>query len=138
MLPGAAWLIATLFVIAISADVKYDREKQRIFFRFHGADGYAVTGEGGVLGYNMFAYCNNDPVNKSDTDGSRPVEVDEDPNRRLVATIKPRAPKKTIEESRLSSSKTDYGATIAFGKSLSVNTGVWILDLQAGLAIDME
>lgn len=40
------------------------------------------------MGYNMFAYCNNDPVNKSDTDGSRPVEVDEDPNRRLVATLR--------------------------------------------------
>ena len=106
--------------------------------RFLNADGYAVTGEGGVLGYNMFAYCNNDPVNKSDTDGSRPVEVDEDPNRRLVATIKPRAPKKTIEESPSSSSKTEYGATIAFGKSLSVNTGIWSFDLQAGLAIDME
>lgn len=56
--------------------------------RFLNADGYAVTGEGDVLGYNMFAYCNNDPVNKSDTDGSRPVEVDEDPNRRLVATLR--------------------------------------------------
>ena len=48
-----------------------------------------------MLGYNMFAYCNNDPVNKNDTDGSRPVEMDEDPNRRLVATINPRAPKQT-------------------------------------------
>ena len=39
--------------------------------RFLNADGYAVTGEGDVLGYNMFAYCNNDPVNKSDTDGTQ-------------------------------------------------------------------
>ena len=26
-----------------------------------------------MLGYNMFAYCNNDPVNKNDTDGSREI-----------------------------------------------------------------
>ena len=58
-------------------------------------DGYAFTDEGGVPGCNIFAYCNNDPVNKNDTDGSRPVEMDEDPNRRLVATINPRAPKQT-------------------------------------------
>ena len=70
--------------------------------RFLNADGYAVTGEGGVLGYNMFAYCNNDPVNKSDTDGSRPVEVDEDPNRRLVATIRPARPNNQTQVSRIS------------------------------------
>ncbi len=74
--------------------------------RFLNADGYAVTGEGSVLGYNMFAYCNNDPVNKSDTDGSRPVEMDEDPNRRLVATIKPRPAKKpTQSQVTISSTK---------------------------------
>ena len=32
--------------------------------RFLNADGYAVTGEGDVLGYNMFAYCNNDPISR--------------------------------------------------------------------------
>ena len=74
--------------------------------RFLNADGYAVTGEGDVLGYNMFAYCNNDPINKSDTDGSRPVEVDEDPNRRLVATINPRPAKKpTQSQVTISSTK---------------------------------
>lgn len=59
------------------------------------------------MGYNMFAYCNNDPVNKSDTDGSRPVEVDEDPNRRLVATIKLRAPKQSDKGSFTYSSAND-------------------------------
>ena len=70
--------------------------------RFLNADGYAVTGEGDVLGYNMFAYCNNDPVNKNDTDGSRPVEMDEDPNRRLVATIRPERPNNQTQVSRIS------------------------------------
>ena len=38
--------------------------------RFVNADGYASTGEG-FLGYNMFAYCNNDPVNATDSTGTR-------------------------------------------------------------------
>ena len=65
-------------------------------------DGYAFTDEGGVPGCNIFAYCNNDPVNKNDTDGSRPVEVDEDPNRRLVATIRPARPNNQTQVSRIS------------------------------------
>ena len=36
--------------------------------RFINADGYASTGQG-FLGYNMFAYCGNDPVNRLDVDG---------------------------------------------------------------------
>ena len=41
-------------------------------------------------------------MNKSDTDGSRPVEVDEDPNRRLVATIRPARPNNQTQVSRIS------------------------------------
>ena len=40
--------------------------------RFVNADGYASTGQG-VLGYNMFAYCNNDPVNLNDSKGDVPL-----------------------------------------------------------------
>ena len=36
--------------------------------RFINADSYASTGQG-VLGYNMFAYCNNNPVNYIDKQG---------------------------------------------------------------------
>ncbi len=36
--------------------------------RFLNADGYVSTGTG-VLGYNMFAYCNNNPVMKVDPNG---------------------------------------------------------------------
>ena len=36
--------------------------------RFINADGYVSTGQG-VLGYNMFAYCNNNPVNLTDPTG---------------------------------------------------------------------
>ena len=37
--------------------------------RFVNADGYASTGEG-FLGYNMFAYCGNDPLNRADMTGA--------------------------------------------------------------------
>ena len=36
--------------------------------RFISADGYVSTGQG-ILGNNMFAYCNNDPVNNVDPEG---------------------------------------------------------------------
>ena len=36
--------------------------------RFLNADGYASTGSG-FVGYNMYAYCNNNPVNYSDPTG---------------------------------------------------------------------
>ena len=39
--------------------------------RFINADGFASTGKK-FLGYNMFAYCNNNPVNRSDPTGNLP------------------------------------------------------------------
>lgn len=39
--------------------------------RFINADGYASTGQG-VIGHNMFAYCNNNPVNYIDVSGGIP------------------------------------------------------------------
>ena len=39
--------------------------------RFINADGYISTGQG-VLSYNMFTYCNNNPVNMSDPSGRFP------------------------------------------------------------------
>ena len=42
--------------------------------RFLNADGYVSTGTG-LLGYNMFAYCNNNPVMYVDPDGGFPFIV---------------------------------------------------------------
>ena len=36
--------------------------------RFLNADGYAATGQS-ILGNNMFAYCDNNPVNRADSTG---------------------------------------------------------------------
>ncbi len=40
-----------------------------VFSRFINADKYASTGTG-LLSYNMFAYCQNNPVNYSDPQGT--------------------------------------------------------------------
>ena len=42
--------------------------------RFINCDGYVSTGTG-FIGYNMFAYCENNPVNYSDAQGSTPERV---------------------------------------------------------------
>ena len=48
--------------------------------RFLNADSYGSTGHG-FLGYNMFAYCGNNPVTCVDYNGSRPrgIQDDNDP-----------------------------------------------------------
>ena len=43
--------------------------------RFINADSYASTGQG-ILGHNMFAYCQNNPVMYVDTSGNRHMMVD--------------------------------------------------------------
>ena len=45
-----------------------------VVHRFINADGYVSTGTG-FTGYNMYAYCNNDPVNMVDSEGCDPVPV---------------------------------------------------------------
>ncbi len=40
--------------------------------RFINADGLVSTGQG-ILGYNMFAYCNNNPINMTDLYGNWPL-----------------------------------------------------------------
>ena len=45
--------------------------------RFINADAFATTGQG-LLGNNMFAYCNNNPVNTLDTSGTYPQHLLED------------------------------------------------------------
>ena len=42
--------------------------------RFINADGYISTGQG-LTGYNMFAYCNNNPVIYTDNSGTSPSHV---------------------------------------------------------------
>ena len=45
-----------------------------VFCRWINADGYASTGQG-LLGHNMYAYCENDPVNHVDSDGEFAIAI---------------------------------------------------------------
>ncbi len=42
--------------------------------RFLNADGYITTGQG-VLSYNMFAYCLNNPIMNGDPSGKNPIKI---------------------------------------------------------------
>lgn len=42
--------------------------------RFINGDGYASTGQG-IIGYNMYAYCNNNPVLYTDSAGCYPLQT---------------------------------------------------------------
>ena len=44
-----------------------------VIHRFINADSYASTDATDAVACNMFAYCGNNPANKSDADGNRPV-----------------------------------------------------------------
>ena len=43
-----------------------------VWGRFINADGYASTGQG-ITGYNMFSYCNDNPISLCDSDGTVPL-----------------------------------------------------------------
>ena len=47
--------------------------------RFLNADVYTSTGQG-ILGNNMFAYCGNNPVNRTDPTGHAFVQMRFDPD----------------------------------------------------------
>ena len=43
-----------------------------VWGRFINADGYASTGQG-ITGYNMFSYCNDNPISLCDSEGTVPL-----------------------------------------------------------------
>ena len=63
----------------------YDRETRLYYLqsryydfancRFINADTFATTDANGFLSANMFAYCENNPVSNSDSEGKFPVQV---------------------------------------------------------------
>jgi len=63
--------------------------------RFINPDSYASTGQG-ILGHNMFAYCNNNPCCHRDDNGMYVVDTDESPDGTTI----------TIKESRSTTSGT--------------------------------
>lgn len=106
--------------------------------RFINADKYASTGDG-LVGYNMFAYCSNNPVNYSDPSGeavnSRSMLINDGGSRSVLvggtlSGIKIGLDAVNQRGTSGGSSKTDYGFVIARGESIAVNTGIWSFEIQ--------
>ena len=55
--------------------------------RFINADSYASTDATGLLSANMFAYCENDPVNRSDINGKATISIFADLNATLLLGV---------------------------------------------------
>ena len=108
--------------------------------RFINADKYASTGTG-LLSYNMFAYCQNNPVNYSDPQGTMQL-VANDGRPSLIggalSGIKIGLDAINQGGTNGGSSKTDYGFVIARGESIAVNTGIWSFEIQYGFAMDLK
>ncbi len=108
--------------------------------RFINADSYASTGTG-LLSYNMFAYCGNNPVNNSDPSGNAFLVAEGGSSSAIggvFAGIKVGLDAISQGGRNEVSARTDYGFVVARGRSISVNTGIWSFELQYGFAIDMK
>ena len=91
--------------------------------RFINADGYASTGQG-LLGNNMFAYCANNPVARSDVYGTRWFGDLCDRLREIINTRKEKARKRK-------------GGTLTSGINLGAASGQAVFG-SAGIAADMQ
>ena len=114
--------------------------------RFINADKYASTGDG-LLSYNMFAYCSNNPVNYSDPSGeavnNRPMLINDGGSNSVLEKGVHSGFKvglNAINQGGTSggANKTDFGFVIARGESISVNTGIWSFEIQYGFAMDLK
>ena len=68
--------------------------------RFINADSYASTGQG-FLGYNMFAYCGNNPTNKNDASGHRPMIIGDDNENEIPDYLEVRWFRQTIRAKKM-------------------------------------
>ncbi len=87
--------------------------------RFINADSYASTGQG-FLGYNMFAYCGNNPVSRVDADGNKYTMITD------------------FGGGRRTNAKTEYGLTISKGSQVSLNVGAWSFSGSIGWSVDLK
>ena len=82
--------------------------------RFINADCYASTGTG-FLGYNMFAYCNNNPVSSTDSSGYAPWMI--------TASVKEDNPKYGSGRQYLDDQTATYYSDWSLGGCTTIGTG---------------
>ena len=102
---------ARVFGFGTNKSHSYDPET----CRFVNADGYVSTGSA-LLGYNMFAYCLNNPISNVDSSGSIPM-------RSTIVCDGSGTPSTTPKNSATGSNMSQVGAICAVGSLLSAADG---------------
>ena len=105
----------------------YDPENHR----FINADTYASTDSGDAISCNVFAYCLNDPVNRSDSDGNKSLK---DIAKSAIKGFVKHVVKPVNNWTAKQISKLDF--TYSTGLGLSGSFGIWNMSGQLGLSID--
>ena len=99
--------------------------------RFISADS-VIAGVGGDLkGYNLFAYCFNNPVNMDDQDGNWPKWI-----KNTVKWVAKNIVKPVVKTVQKTLSKVDL--TYSTGVNVSGTPGAWIFNGQIGLSMDTK
>ena len=98
--------------------------------RFINADGY-VNANGDFIGFNMFVYCVNNPINGIDPSGTCPQWLKD--SVKWVATNIVRPIVKTVQQTL---SKIDL--TYSNGVNVSGSPSFWIFNGQIGPSIDTK
>ena len=105
----------------------YDPENHR----FINADIYASTDSGNAISCNVFAYCLNDPVNRSDSDGNKSLK---DIAKSAIKGFVKHVVKPVNNWTAKQISKLDFAYSTGLG--LSGSFGIWNMSGQLGLSID--
>ena len=105
----------------------YDPENHR----FINADTYASTDSSDAISCNVFAYCLNDPVNRSDSDGNKSLK---DIAKSAIKGFVKHVVKPVNNWTAKQISKLDF--TYSTGLGLSGSFGIWNMSGQLGLSID--
>ena len=95
--------------------------------RFVNVDGYVSTGSA-LLGYNMFAYCLNNPISNVDSSGSIPM-------RSTIVCDGSGTPSTTPKNSATGSNMSQVGAICAVGSLLSAADGPLPIGDIAGIIL---
>ena len=95
--------------------------------RFVNVDGYVSTGSA-LLGYNMFAYCLNNPISNVDSSGSIPM-------RSTIVCDGSGTPSTTPKNSATGSNMSQVGAICAVGSLLSAADGSLPIGDIAGIIL---
>ena len=97
--------------------------------RFMSSDNLVITVGGNVMGYNLFMYCFNNPINLTDNDGNWPQWVKKAANFVYNKIVKPvtKVVNKVLSK---------FNAATSIGASFSVTSAGISYNYQIGIALD--